>query len=297
MNGAGTLNAGTLALSASTTMIVPLSGTVAGTGYPQLVVSGAINLSNAMLSLTSTVTGLTSGQTFDLIKNTSGQPIGGTFLNLPQGAAVTVGSQVFQISYTGGASGNDVVLTYIPPLYTDPDWSGYTNGTTITNANPGGTSEPGVIGQNAFATVDAAIAAAVMGEQIYVNSGSKGTYSEDVLINKPVGLIIQQNAVSFNSLADTVSTAAITLNTNLTVGSDGNSTTLSSPIGGTGSFTKTGSGTMILAGDETLTGAAIVNAGVLDLCAVAGLSDAVTVNSGGILRMGVADGRRIPQPL
>ncbi len=56
---------------------------------------------------------LTAGQVFTVINNTAATPIDGTFLNLPEAAIVTVGSNTFQASYTGGV-GNDLTLTVAP---------------------------------------------------------------------------------------------------------------------------------------------------------------------------------------
>ena len=49
---------------------------------------------------------------FTIINNDGTDPVAGTFTGLAQGATLTIGSQQFQISYTGG-DGNDVVLTQI----------------------------------------------------------------------------------------------------------------------------------------------------------------------------------------
>ena len=56
---------------------------------------------------------LTIGQVFTVINNTAATPIGGFFLNLPDGANVTVGNNTFQASYSGG-DGNDLTLTVAP---------------------------------------------------------------------------------------------------------------------------------------------------------------------------------------
>ena len=56
---------------------------------------------------------LSKGTSFTLINNTSGAAISGTFANLPGGGTITVGSNTFQASYTGG-DGNDLTLTVVP---------------------------------------------------------------------------------------------------------------------------------------------------------------------------------------
>jgi len=48
-----------------------------------------------------------------LIRNTSADPISGTFSNLPDGAIVNVNGNNLQASYEGG-DGNDLTLTVVP---------------------------------------------------------------------------------------------------------------------------------------------------------------------------------------
>src|SRR5439155_14129211 len=56
------------------------------------------------------------GDAFTIIDNRGGNPVQGTFANLPEGAILWGGGYAFAISYAGGA-GNDVVLTAVnrPP--------------------------------------------------------------------------------------------------------------------------------------------------------------------------------------
>ena len=56
---------------------------------------------------------LPSGTVFMLVKNTSSQPILGTFANLPDGGTFMMGSNTYLISYSGG-DGNDLTLTVVP---------------------------------------------------------------------------------------------------------------------------------------------------------------------------------------
>jgi hypothetical protein len=73
--------------------------------------NGTINLGNATLSGT-VVPGYlpAAGDVITLISNQAGNPIVGTFKNLPEGATTKIGGENYIISYTGG-SGNDVTLT------------------------------------------------------------------------------------------------------------------------------------------------------------------------------------------
>lgn len=105
-------DAGPLTLSAASTFAAPLNGTTAGTGYSQLDVAGAVNLGGSALSVTLGATP-TGNQQYTLIHNTSGTAVTGTFAGLAEGAVVAFGNQPFKISYAGGASGHDVVLTHL----------------------------------------------------------------------------------------------------------------------------------------------------------------------------------------
>ncbi len=79
-----------------------------------LVVANGVTISNATIALKGKTQGtLTPGTVLTVISNTSANPIGGTFSNLPEGAIVTVNGNNLQASYTGG-DGNDLTLTVIP---------------------------------------------------------------------------------------------------------------------------------------------------------------------------------------
>jgi autotransporter-associated beta strand protein len=53
-----------------------------------------------------------AGTVFTVLENTNSGPINGSFVNLPDGGTITVGSNTFQASYTGG-DGNDLALTVV----------------------------------------------------------------------------------------------------------------------------------------------------------------------------------------
>ena len=99
-----TLTIGALTQDAGSTLtITPRAGTAA------LTVNGPLNLAGTLVvKLTAAVT---AGQKLTLIHET-GSGAAGTFAGLAEGAKITVGGSVFQISYQGG-SGHDVVLTAI----------------------------------------------------------------------------------------------------------------------------------------------------------------------------------------
>ena len=96
--------------------------------FDQVVVaSGTINLTNANLNL---VLGSSfSGASFDILVNNTGSAIIGNFkfngTTLTEGATFTVGSQQFTITYLGGSSGKDVVLTAVAaPMLTSVQVNG-----------------------------------------------------------------------------------------------------------------------------------------------------------------------------
>ncbi len=107
----GVINSGGLTLSTGTTLKAKINGTVAGTQYDTVNVTGSVDLGNSDLSLT---VGFTPsiGQSYTLIANDGSDPVIGTFNGLVEGSTIAVGPDRFVISYTGG-DGNDVVLTSV----------------------------------------------------------------------------------------------------------------------------------------------------------------------------------------
>jgi hypothetical protein len=57
-------------------------------------------------------TALLPGTAFTIINNTGITAIFGTFINLPDGGTITIGSNTFQANYEGG-DGNDLTLTVV----------------------------------------------------------------------------------------------------------------------------------------------------------------------------------------
>ncbi|HNQ87231.1 MAG TPA: PA14 domain-containing protein [Verrucomicrobiota bacterium] len=100
---------GDLTLGSGVTVAMELDGLAPGTGHDQWVVQGAVDLADATLSLTKNTT-LGPGDSVTLIDKGGTEAVTGTFHGLPEGAAFTLGGQVFSVSYQGG-TGNDVVLT------------------------------------------------------------------------------------------------------------------------------------------------------------------------------------------
>ncbi len=106
-------NAGNVALNSASTLILELNGDNPGSGFDQLVTTGVIDLNSdggvgAFLDLRPGYIPVV-GKAFIILQSTGG--IKGAFQGLPEGSLVTVGDLSFRVTYRGGASGNDVVLT------------------------------------------------------------------------------------------------------------------------------------------------------------------------------------------
>lgn len=71
------------------------------------------NLTGATLSLHPTIDPQV-GDVFEIIKNAGSNPIVGTFTGLPEGATFAAAGEYYKISYTAGASNNEVHLTVVP---------------------------------------------------------------------------------------------------------------------------------------------------------------------------------------
>ncbi|MGC1321082.1 MAG: hypothetical protein WA849_02765 [Candidatus Udaeobacter sp.] len=125
-NTTGTLTmVGPLTLAANSNFRVDINGVAA---FDQLVVTtSTVTITNSNLVVTVGTT-LSVGQTFLILNKTNGGAIAGTFAGIPQGGTVT-GSDgtVFQVSYTGGTGGNDIVLTVVQAAVPEPStWMGGT---------------------------------------------------------------------------------------------------------------------------------------------------------------------------
>ena len=78
------------------------------------VIANGVTINGAILNLVGQTQGsLKQGLRLTLISDTSGNPISGTFSNLPDSGIVTINGNNFQASYEGG-DGNDLTLTVVP---------------------------------------------------------------------------------------------------------------------------------------------------------------------------------------
>ena len=181
-------------------------------------------------------------------------------------ANLTPGTYTLSVVANGIASAG---VTFTPPIYADTHWAALSNGTAVTDVDPVvAGNQPGIVGTNAFASVNAAVAAAPAGVPVIVNGDNGGTFgkfNESVTLNKQVTVYLQQGAVTFGSLSGNAAAASIVSAVSLTVGGDNTSTEFDGVISGAGSLIKTGTGAMTFAVANTYTSGTTVSAGTLQI--------------------------------
>lgn len=142
-NTPGILTCGNLTLSSTCDYIPDLRGSVLGTGYDQLFALGTVNLGGAALQVDITGYNPPAGTSFTILQNDGTDAITGTFAGLAQGALLPGGR--FTISYTGG-SGNDVVLVaVVQPTGVTRTWTGLSSQffNNASNWSPSGVPQNG----------------------------------------------------------------------------------------------------------------------------------------------------------
>jgi fibronectin-binding autotransporter adhesin len=107
----GILSTGNLTLSSGSYFHAAWNGTLAGTNYDQIAVTGTVNISGSNLNLTLGYTPAV-GDAIVLINNQGTGAVVGTFQGLAQNATFVLNGMTFQINYQGG-NGNDVVVKRI----------------------------------------------------------------------------------------------------------------------------------------------------------------------------------------
>ncbi|MCQ4244745.1 Ig-like domain-containing protein [Pseudomonas stutzeri] len=128
--GAGTLTInGNLNMAAGSTLAVDINGASAGSGYDQVVVNGAVDISGATLAVSH---GYAAGPgvVYNVIVNDAADAITGTFSGVTEGSTFSASGNGTELtaSYIGG-TGNDLALiTPIAPVVTNVS-SSNANGT------------------------------------------------------------------------------------------------------------------------------------------------------------------------
>ncbi|MCO6452555.1 MAG: autotransporter-associated beta strand repeat-containing protein, partial [Caldilineales bacterium] len=146
-NSPGTLTVGTLDLSGGTTFEIEIEGLIPGSGYDQVIVTDTVNLDNATLLLSCSLSaGVVSGADFTIIdrQSASFDPIG-TFSGLAEGGIVTsnfCGSGLTAtISYFGD-TGNDVVISVEEEATETPTPTSTPTATNTPTSTPTATNTP-----------------------------------------------------------------------------------------------------------------------------------------------------------
>ncbi len=118
-SGTAVLHTGALTVSIGATFTAQVNGRIAGTQADQIATTGVVDITNATLDVSGTITSLI-GQVITLIDNGSGSAVVGEFNGLPEGSTVNINGVDFTLSYHGGTGNNDVTLTE-PPLVVSID--------------------------------------------------------------------------------------------------------------------------------------------------------------------------------
>jgi hypothetical protein len=114
-----------LALGPNATLVIDGTGTVPGSQYDQLSVTGPLSLGAASLQVTS-LPAVPVGTSFVVIANNGSSAVSGAFSGLLDNSLLTIGSQLFRVRYAGG-DGNDVALVRASLTGTVLSSGGYSN--------------------------------------------------------------------------------------------------------------------------------------------------------------------------
>jgi autotransporter-associated beta strand protein len=137
-----TLHSSAVTLNASSALRINSTGSTTGDTYTQLRVTGLVTLGNAVLTISDDKVVLQELREVVIIDNDGTDAIGGTFLNLPEGAMVTgLFGHRYRLSYSGG-SGNDVSLQPLPEYHLSEGATGAFFDTDLLIANPGEEAAP-----------------------------------------------------------------------------------------------------------------------------------------------------------
>jgi hypothetical protein len=93
-------------------LAIAINGTVVDSGYTQLNIQGNVNLSGMNLLLSGGYTP-TVGDSFVVVTGTGIVPVTGTFNGLAEGSLIHFNGRTLHLTYAGGVTGHDVVLTAV----------------------------------------------------------------------------------------------------------------------------------------------------------------------------------------
>jgi hypothetical protein len=238
-------------------------------GVDQIQVNGNVTLTNCSLIFNQITPFALS--TVVIIQNNGTNPVGGTFLGLPEGAIFTNDSSVIQITYRGNTSTNDVQLTVLDHINYVWDGGG-TNNYWDTATNWVGNQAPNDFGYLTFPAGAARLNNT--NQTISFSSGILFTGSNYVLNTATINMLGGiTNAISgktntiSGSLSDNSSVNFVTTNAQATLQLNGNlglnnhpavilgagKTVINSTLISAGSIVASGSGPLYLNGNSTFT--------------------------------------------
>lgn len=107
---------GNFTLATGSSYNIPFTGTIPGSGFPQVRVAGNVNLDGHLR--VNAASGIAPGQTMVLALNDGTDPINGQFAGLPEGSILFIGNGLgLKITYRangdGGLMGNDIGATVV----------------------------------------------------------------------------------------------------------------------------------------------------------------------------------------
>ena len=275
------------------------SGTlVTGSANADATFGGAIDGTGALVKTGTGMFTLTGANTFSGGTTVAGGTLAGTTVGL-QGAivnnATVVFDQAFAGAYAGNMSGTGHVTKAGTGAVTLSGTNTYTGGTTVSGGTLTGTTTSlrGDLVNNAAVVFDQAFAGtysgAMSGTGVLTATGGgiltlagTNTYTGPAAILSGVLRAGSAAALPANSPIAVAAGATLDLNgfdytlnalggsgnvalggATLTMGSDGSSTALAATISGSGSFVKSGAGTLTLLGANSYSGGTAVTGGVL----------------------------------
>ena len=222
----GILSTGDVSFGSNSTFSDALNGTAAGTGFGQLDSTGTVNLNGATLDVTLGYSPAIGDQ-FDIVTD-SNNAVVGQFAGLPEGATFALDGHNLQITYVGGSSGFDVVLTVVPTTF---NWVQTAPGAYNWNdpANWGGIGFPNYAGDVAnLATALTGNETISLNQAITVGTidmGSTGTSGTFTIVANSGSLTL--HASSGSAVLDDQNNGGDSINSPITLASN-----LASQVGG-----------------------------------------------------------------